>query len=252
MLPVIFLGMNMNKIYIAVVIVIISTLAVYLCQSGNDFVNNIEQADENNKLISSSTKTKNSSVKTGFIISDDNKSKYASNSELSASKVEIAKVNNTAIKKRLENFNVSQVIPTPEFIESYTKFETLVKEFNSSGNHQNNFDNSEIDLEWTLRMEDIIYNQMKYIPETGEERFTNIELNEVDCRSSMCKLNVRRLDLSIDEEQIAQLSSYLLGSESKLNANDYRTVITDNHKDGSTSFYFSRSVNDSLKGNDRE
>ncbi|NQZ22991.1 MAG: hypothetical protein HRT53_13160 [Colwellia sp.] len=235
----------MNKKNITVIIVIIATFAFYLHHSRNDFVDNIDQANEDNKPIFSSEKT-------NFVISADNKSTYDSISELSASNEETAKTSNTAITKQSENTHVSQYIPTAEFIESYAKFKTLVKGFNRLGNHIDSFANSEVDVEWTLKMENMIYNQMQYIAETGEQRFTNIQFNEIDCRSSMCKLNVGRMDLSGNGEQISDITSYLLGTESRRNADDYRKVITDNHDDGTTSFYFSRSVNDNLTGGGRE
>jgi hypothetical protein len=238
--------MNVKK-NITVIIVIISTLAFYLHYSRKDFDNNTLQASEDIKTISASA-----SEKTKFTTNAETKSKYNSIADLSASKNEFPKESNIAIAEQSENTSVSHEIPTPEFIESYANFKTLVKDFNISGNHLNSFNNDEVDVEWTLQMEEIIYNQMQYISETGEQRFTNIQFNEVDCRISMCKFNVERLDPSSNGEQVAYLTSYLLGSESKRNADDYRSVITDNHKDGTTSFYFSRSVNDNLNSGSRK
>jgi hypothetical protein len=166
--------------------------------------------------------------------------------KLSASNEEAPRASNATMMQLLGIY-----IPTAEYMESYAKFKEVSKDF--SGYAVNNsFDNSEVDVEWTLRMEDIIYNQIQYNSETGEQRFSNIQFNEVDCRRSMCKLNVARLDLSFKGKQIGDLSQILMGPASKKNANDNRSIATVNHKDGTTSFYFSRSVNDNLRGDDRK
>jgi len=152
-------------------------------------------------------------------------------------------INNSSNKKNAylaSDYNFSE-----EYIESYKHFDKLVKQFQSNGNGsiKTRFNNSDVDLKWTDRMRDITYNEIEYHPETGEQRFPNLQFNNIDCRTSICRLEIKALD-SNQAGSIATLGSFLLGSRNKENANDNRSIMTKHTKEGVTFVYFSRSVND--------